>query len=126
TAPSVTSMRLQLPRGSSIGSASSSERTVTVTAPTRRHAGCTCRRRRSAASRSGTRLEVQRAVVSPAGIGVVVVAEREVDGADAPLLRRCAERRLLARAERELADHIRVLDTLDRPAQPLGLLAALD
>ena len=60
-------------------------------------------------------VEVQRADVLAAGVGVVVVAQREVDGADATLLRRRPERRDLADAERELADHGRVLDALDAP-----------
>ena len=44
--------------------------------------------------------------VLAARVGVVVVAEREVDGADAALLRGRAERRLVARAEGELADDV--------------------
>ena len=64
--------------------------------------------------------------VLAARIGVVVVAERAVDGADAALLRRRAERRDLADAEGELADHRRVLDALDHLAQPARVVAALD
>src|SRR4029079_11694329 len=48
------------------------------------------------------------------------------DGADTPLFRRRPERRLLARPERELADHGRVLDAVDRLPQAVGLVAALD
>src|SRR5207244_6569465 len=71
-------------------------------------------------------VEVKRADVLPAGIRVVVVAEREVDGADPALLRGRSERCLLARAERELADDVGVLDAVDRLPQLLCLLAALD
>src|SRR5436190_10109204 len=65
-------------------------------------------------------------MVLPARIRVVVVPERKVDGADPALLRRRAERRLLARAESKLADDGCVLDALDHLAEPLRLLAALD
>ena len=64
--------------------------------------------------------------VLAARIRVVVVAERQVHRADATLLGGRPERCLVTRAERELADDLDVLDALDRLAQPLGLLAALD
>src|SRR3989442_10312986 len=65
--------------------------------------------------------EVERADVLATGIGVVVVAECEVDGAEPALLRRRAERRPLARPERELADDVGSVNTGDHFTQPVGL-----
>src|SRR5947207_998670 len=50
-------------------------------------------------------IEVERAHVLPAGVGIVVVTEGEVDGAEQPFLRRRACGSRLARPEGELADH---------------------
>src|ERR1019366_8154084 len=71
-------------------------------------------------------VEVQRADVLTARVGVVVVAERTMHRADAALLRRGPERRDLADAEGELSDHRRVLDPVDHLAQPVRIVAALD
>ena len=49
---------------------------------------------------------MERADVLPAGVGVVVVAEGEVDGAEQALLGRRAGGRFLAGAEGELADDV--------------------
>src|ERR1019366_8528228 len=54
------------------------------------------------------------------------VADRAMHRADAALLRRGPERRDLADAEGELADHRRVLDAVDHLAQPVRIVTALD